>query len=164
MTLNGIILSVAAAVCLMTATSAAEDQCTSMEAYLASDRYDELAAKRFGGNENGMKRYVMAFLKRGPNRPTDQKRAEELQAAHMKNIQRMAVEGKLVLAGPFMEDGELRGIYIFNVDTLAEAEALTNTDPAIKSGSLVMELKEWYGSAALMAVNGIHKKISHTKP
>jgi uncharacterized protein YciI len=72
----------------------------------------------------------------------------------------MAEAGQLVLAGPFLDDGDLRGIYIFNVKTVEEAEALTNTDPAIQAGRLKMELKEWYGSAALMAVNGLHKSLS----
>lgn len=71
----------------------------------------------------------------------------------------MAEAGKLVLAGPFFGDGDLRGIYIFNVNSIEEAEALTNTDPAIQQGSLEMELIEWYGSAALMAVNDIHKTL-----
>jgi len=35
-----------------------------------------------------------------------------------------------------------------------------NSDHAIQAGSLVMELKEWYGTAALMAVNDIHETIS----
>jgi uncharacterized protein len=122
--------------------------------------YDEALAKEFGADEYGMKKYVLAFLKRGPNRSADAKKAEELQAAHLKNIGRMSAAGKLVLAGPFLDDGELRGIYIFNVATVAEAEALTRTDPAIQAGSLVMELKEWYGSAALVAVNGIHSRLA----
>ena len=77
----------------------------------------------------------------------------------MQNIIRMATEGTLVLAGPFLDQGEVRGIYIFNVATVAEAEALTNTDPAIQAGRLVMELHPWYGSAALMEVNQLHKRV-----
>ena len=72
---------------------------------------------------------------------------------------RMAEEGTLVLAGPFLDNGEVRGIYIFNVATVKEAEALTKTDPAIQAGRLVMELHPWYGSAALMEVNQLHKKV-----
>ena len=45
-----------------------------------------------------------------------------------------------MLAGPFADDGVLRGIYVFDVATVAEAEALTKTDPAIQAGQLVMEL------------------------
>jgi uncharacterized protein YciI len=128
--------------------------------YLAGQAYDEAAAREFAADRYGMKKYVLAFLKRGPNRSADAKKADELQAAHLKNIGRMSAAGKLVLAGPFLDDGELRGIYIFNVATVAEAEALTRSDPAIQAGSLVMELKEWYGSAALVAVNGIHGRLA----
>lgn len=124
--------------------------------------YNEALAKQYGADEYGMKKYVMAFLKAGPNRSQDSTKAAELQAAHMANINKMASEGKLVMAGPFFGDGPLRGIYIFNVNTIAEAEALTNTDPAIQAGSLIMELHEWYGSAALMAMDSLHYKIAKT--
>lgn len=124
--------------------------------------YNAKKAKAYGADEYGMKKYVIAFLKRGPNRDRPKEEADALQKAHMENINRMAEEGKLVVAGPFLGDGDLRGIYIFDVSTLAEAEALTNTDPAIKAGSLVLELKEWYCSAALMAVNDIHNTLVKT--
>lgn len=129
---------------------------------ISSDKvaYDSLTAQKYGADEYGMKKYVMAFLKSGPNREPDSAKAMELQMAHLENIQRMAEAGKLVLAGPFFGGGEIRGIYIFNVESLEEAQELTNADPAIQAGSLVMELKEWYGSAALMAVNDIHKTLA----
>jgi uncharacterized protein YciI len=82
----------------------------------------------------------------------------------MANIHRMAEEGSLVLAGPFMDDGEYRGIYIFNVSTVEEARALTETDPAIKAGRLAMELHPWFGSAALMEVNRIHNTLQRPEP
>lgn len=122
--------------------------------------FDSIAAARLGADEYGMRKYVMAFLKKGPNRDLDSAKAAELQMAHMKNIGRMADEGKLILAGPFFGDGDLRGIYIFAVESVEEAEALTNSDPAIQAGSLVMELQEWYGSAAVMAIPDIHKTLS----
>ena len=125
-----------------------------------SMKFDSIRAAKNGADEYGMKKYVMAFLKRGPNRELDKEKANELQAAHLANIGRLAEAGKLVLAGPFFGDGDLRGIYIFNVETIEEAQALTNSDPAIQAGSLVMELLPWYGSAALMEVNEIHKKIA----
>ncbi len=117
-------------------------------------------AYEFGADEYGMKQYVMAFLKRGPNRSKDSTTAANLQRAHLDNITRLANEGKLVLAGPFLDNGEIRGIYIFNVKSIEEAKELTATDPAIEAGSLVMELHPWYGSAALMNVNDLHKKLS----
>lgn len=122
--------------------------------------YDSVNAIKYGADKYGMKKYVMAFLKRGSNRSLGEDKANKLQMAHLNNISRLAEEGKLVLADPFLGDGDLRGIYIFNIETIAEAEELTNTDPAIISGSLVMELKEWYGTAALVSVNAIHKTLS----
>lgn len=122
--------------------------------------FDSIMAKELGADDYGMKQYVMAFLKRGPNRSKDSLTRANLQRAHLDNITRLANEGKLIVAGPFMDDGEVRGIYIFDVSTIEEAKALTETDPAIKAGSLVMELKPWYGSAALMKVNDIHEKIA----
>jgi uncharacterized protein YciI len=92
----------------------------------------------------------MAFLKKGPNRDQSKEEANELLRAHMDNIRRLTDEGKLVLAGPFMDDGEVRGIYIFDVKTVEEAKKLTETDPAIQAGSLIIDLHPWYGSAALM--------------
>ena len=122
--------------------------------------YDSVLARQLGADDYGMKSYVMAFLKRGPNRSQDSATAAMLQRAHLDNIIRMAKEGTLVLAGPFMDKGDIRGIYLFDVRTIAEAEELTATDPAIKAGTLEMELHPWYGSAALPMLNDIYKKIT----
>lgn len=121
--------------------------------------YDVGLATKLGADDWGMHRYVLAFLKVGPNRNQDSITAAELQAAHMANIERMAENGDLALAGPFLDDGELRGIYIFDVETVEEARTLTETDPAIQAGRLEMELHPWYGSAALMQVNEVHQKL-----
>ena len=122
--------------------------------------FDSAKAVAYGADEYGMKKYVMAFLKRGPNRDLDSVQAMNLQMAHLENIVKMAEDNKLVLAGPFLDSGEIRGIYIFNVQSIEQAKLMVETDPAIKAGSLSMELKEWYGSAALMAVNEIHKTLA----
>lgn len=122
--------------------------------------FDPELAKELGADEYGMKRYVMAFLKRGPNQSQSKEEAERLQRAHMDNIGKMAEQGKLVVAGPFLDNGDIRGIYIFNVETIEEAESLTQTDPAIQAGRLVMELHPWYGSAALMKTVQIHQTIT----
>lgn len=122
--------------------------------------YDSLFAEAVGADDYGMRQYVMAFLKAGPNRDRDSIAAAQLQRAHLDNITRLAEEGKLVLAGPFFDDWEVKGIYIFAVETMEEARELTASDPAIQAGSLVMELHPWYGSAALMKVGDMHKKAA----
>ena len=124
--------------------------------------FDSLKASNYGADEYGMKKYVMAFLKRGPNRDHDSTTAAELQKAHLQNITRMAEEGTLVLAGPFLDNEDVRGIYIFDVETIEEAKTLTETDPAIKAGRLEMVLRPWYGSAALKEINEVHKTLEKT--
>lgn len=57
-----------------------------------------------------MKSYVMAFLYAGPNRIADSTKAAELQRLHLENIGRLTKVGKLVVAGPFLDGGGLRGI------------------------------------------------------
>lgn len=126
--------------------------------------YDSVLAKKLGADDYGMRQYVMAFLKTGPAKISDSAQRSQIMQGHMKNIGRMAEEGKLVLAGPFMDDTELAGIYIFNVTTIEEAKKLTETDPAVKAGVFIMELHPWYGSAALMQVVPTHytlQKKSH---
>lgn len=122
-------------------------------------QYDSALAQRLNADQYGMKKYVMAFLKRGPNRNQDSVTAVNLQRAHLKNIERMANEGTLILAGPFLDNGEIRGIYVFNVETVEEAKALTETDPAIQAGRLVMELHPWYGSAAVQEITAISRRL-----
>lgn len=125
--------------------------------------YDSTLAVKYGADEYGMRKYVMAFLKEGPNRDQDSIEVERLQRAHLDNIFRLADEGVLVLAGPYLDDTEIKGIYVFAVESVEEAKKLTETDPAIKAGRLVMDLHPWYGSAALMEINELHKRISKTK-
>lgn len=129
---------------------------------MAQGIYDPELAAQIGADDYGMKKYVIAFLKAGPNRDRSEEEAKALQQAHMDNINRMAESGELIAAGPFLDDGPLRGLYIFNVSTVEEAEKLTATDPAIQAGSLVMELIPWYGPAALMLMEDWHDRVTKT--
>ena len=124
-----------------------------------NSQYDAQLAKKVGADEYGMKTYVMAFLRTGPNRPKDSIARAELQKAHLKNITRLADEGKLIIAGPFLDDQDIRGIFIFNVSSVEEAKKLTESDPAVKAGSLIVELHLWYGSAGLVEAYQLHKKV-----
>jgi uncharacterized protein YciI len=86
----------------------------------------------------------LGFLKRGDRwTPEKTPATEELQQAHMANIHRLADMKKLVVAGPFGDDGMLRGIFVFRVASLAEAKALAETDPAVKAGRLAIDMHPW---------------------
>lgn len=124
--------------------------------------YDAALARKVGADKMGMRSYVLAILKTGPKDAeiTGDERKEMFEG-HFANINRLATEGKLAIAGPFGKNEKtFRGLYIFNVKTIEEAQALVNTDPVIKSGMMIAELVPWYGSAALMEVNRIHNTIT----
>jgi uncharacterized protein YciI len=112
--------------------------------------YDSVLAKSLGADEYGMKKYVLVILKTGSNTTADKATKDSLFAGHMANIGRLADIGKLVVAGPLgKNDKNYRGIFIFNVSTVAEADELVQTDPAVKAEIFDVELYPWYGSAAL---------------
>jgi uncharacterized protein YciI len=121
--------------------------------------YDSVMAQKMHADEYGMRKYVMAFLVTGDSSITDTTKMQELQLAHLKNIGRMAKEGKLAVAGPFLDGGNVHGVYIFNVETVEEAQALVETDPMIKARVLKMELHPWYGSAAVSDIANVHKHL-----
>lgn len=126
--------------------------------------FDEKLAKSLNADEYGMKKYIFCLLKSGNNTTVSKEESKKLFEGHMANIDKLAKEGKLVVAGPFLKnDRNYRGIYIFNVETIDEAKALVTTDPAIKANLLEAELTSWYCTAALQETVKIHDKIARTK-
>ncbi len=124
--------------------------------------FDAEMAKKTGADDYGMKNFVFCILKTGPKDAEikDKAKRDEIFAGHMTNITRLAADGKLALAGPFgKNDRTYRGLFIFNVATVEEAQKLVETDPVIKSGMMIAELTPWYGSAATVLINENHKKI-----
>jgi uncharacterized protein len=94
-----------------------------------------------------MTTYYVGFLYRGARwTPGETPESRKLQEEHMANIRRMGEAGKLVIAGPFTDDGELRGLYVFRVASAEEARALVESDPAVKAGRLRFEIHPWYAA------------------
>jgi len=131
--------------------------------FAQESKYDENLAKSLNADDRGMKNYVFCILKTGANTTATDKEKSELFKGHMDNINRLAKEGKLAIAGPFgKNDKNYRGVFIFNVATIEEAKTLVESDPAVKANIFDYELTPWYASAALMKVTEIHNII--TKP
>ncbi|MGV6831908.1 MAG: YciI family protein [bacterium] len=93
-----------------------------------------------------MQQYFIAFLKKGPNRNQSEEEANLLQEQHLAHLGRMYEMGYADISGPFGEDGDIRGITIYNVPTKQMADSLANLDPAVKAGSLIIEIHPWWAA------------------
>lgn len=127
-----------------------------------ASKFDAELAKKVGADKNGMRKYVLAILKTGPKDTEVQGDARKaLFKGHFDNMNRLAKEGKLAVAGPFNDpEKKYRGLFILAVPTVEEARALAETDPTVKAGVLIVEYVPWYGSASLMLSNEFHEKVA----
>lgn len=121
---------------------------------------DPELAKALGGNEMGMKKYVLVILKTGPNKMAAGVERDAMFTGHFANMQRLADEKKLALAGPLDGVDGWRGVFVIATDNIEEAKKIVATDPVIIHGEMVGEFHLFFASAGLMAVGDIHKKIS----
>lgn len=93
-----------------------------------------------------MQQYFIAFLKRGPSRSQPEDETSKLQQAHLAHLEKMYNLGYADISGPFGDDGDIRGITIYNVPTLQMADSLANSDPMVKAGRLIIEIHPWWAA------------------
>ncbi|MBM3986196.1 MAG: hypothetical protein FJ296_11010 [Planctomycetes bacterium] len=100
---------------------------------------------------------VLVFLRSGEAAASmSPEQRQEVQAAHMANIGRLAQAGQIAIAGPMGRDNpdpSVRGLFVFDVPGVAEAEALTRTDPAVQADVLRLEAHPLQLTADLRALN-----------
>lgn len=93
-----------------------------------------------------MQQYFIAFLKKGPVRSQNKEEADSLQTLHLNHLTRMYELGYADISGPFGDDGEIRGITIYNTPSLAIADSLAHLDPMVQSGRLRIEIHPWWAA------------------
>lgn len=98
----------------------------------------------FEGQKYLMQEYYIVFLKAGDNREQDSLESAELMQQHLAHLTRMAEEGHSSLTGPMGDDGEIRGIVVYNTPTLKMADSLARLDPMVQSGRLKVEVHPWW--------------------
>ena len=96
------------------------------------------------------KYYCFGFLNTHPDRvEMPQDKLMEIQKGHLEHMGKMASEGKLLVAGPFMTAGTARGVVIYNCADVAEAKRYTEPDPAVVNKRLVMEFYKMHAPEGL---------------
>jgi uncharacterized protein len=111
-----------------------------------------------GKPEEQVKQYWFVMLTKGNNRDQDSATAAKIQKGHMENISRLYYAGKLKVAGPFGDDGDWLGIFIFDCNTKEEVEKLLKTDPAVEAGRLTFDIRPWWTAAKGSFKPGIPSK------
>ncbi len=96
-----------------------------------------------------MQKYFMAFLNRGALRDQTKEEADSLQTLHLAHLGRMYDLGYADISGPFGDDGDMRGITIYNVPTHEMADSLAHSDPMVKAGRLSIIIKPWWAAKGL---------------
>lgn len=138
---------------------------TTIDSTTLNPNFDPILAEKLGGDNYGMKAYLLIILKTGKNLTTDKSFINTCFRGHMDNINLMVKQGKLVVAGPMgKNDNNYRGIFILNLTDIEEAKKLLQNDMAIKEDILDYDIYKWYGSAALTEYINISDKIWKSKP
>jgi uncharacterized protein YciI len=122
--------------------------------------FDAELAKSLGADEHGMRSYVLVILKTGPKPMPKGPERDAMFVGHFANMNRLAKEGKLAVAGPLDGVEGRRGIFVLAVKDLDEARALVATDPVVIHGEMEAEFHKFYGSAGLMLVNDTHARVA----
>jgi uncharacterized protein YciI len=111
---------------------------------LPATRAEETSKPAAAAPKFEMTTYYFGLLTRGPNAGTGTpEEREKIQAAHLANIVRLHNAGKILVAGPFADNGEWRGLFIYKCGSLEEAQQLAATDPAVAAGRLKIEIHPW---------------------
>ncbi|MDD5370417.1 MAG: YciI family protein [Anaerolineaceae bacterium] len=88
--------------------------------------------------------YYLGLLLRGPKwTPDESAEVLGLQEDHMAFIRALGASGELVLAGPFLDDGAIRGIYLLKAESLEDARQIAQMDPSVRAGRLLVDIHPW---------------------
>jgi len=129
---------------------------------LSAQKISEIEKSELRKDKYGMTSYVFGLISNGENRIADKDSLIKLQKLHLKNILRLESEGKLVVAGPFYNTDTLRGIFVFNTDSISLAQEWLSSDPMVQCGHLKIDLYPWYSSATLQLIPKMHADIEET--
>jgi uncharacterized protein YciI len=92
-----------------------------------------------------MSEYYWGFLVKGDTwRPVRTPETDSLQVNHLAHITRTAESGKLVIAGPVGGSETIRGILVYKTESIEEARAFAEADPAVQAGRLAVQLFAWH--------------------
>ncbi len=111
---------------------------------------DDYRARAAGGARDSMVSYSFVLLHRGPRWTANvASGVKKVLRGHAKHLDELRRDGKLIAAGPIEGTGTLRGILVFDADTLT-TRRLVSQDPAIRAGRFVPEIHPWWTAVGVI--------------
>ena len=93
----------------------------------------------------------LVFLIKGPSwTPEESEELDRLQIKHLAHLKKLKDGGQIIINGPSPGGDHLRGVSVYRVDSLEEAKALAEADPAVQAGRLAVEVHPWWVSASTL--------------
>ena len=110
-----------------------------------------------------MKQYFVGFLVQGENwaQTPPKQELDELMQKHLAYIRSQAAAGKYALAGPFLDNGRIRGILIINAASAEEARQIVSGDPMVQSGRMSPEIHPAMMADVSCVLTEYNKNVSH---
>lgn len=111
-----------------------------------------LFAALCAGQSAPLTKYFVAFLYKGPKfaaLPAESPERKANSEQHIAFIERMRKEGKMLIFGPILDAGDLRGMYVFKASSIEEAREWANQEPSVKIGMIEMRVYPWLGPSSL---------------
>lgn len=104
--------------------------------------------------------YVFVFIKTGPATGLTPEAQREAFAGHFSNMERLADEGELLIAGPFMDPRapDHRGLFVIDEPTVEAGMVHAATDPTTVAGIFVLEGRLFTTDAPLTRLLGLEKE------
>jgi uncharacterized protein YciI len=90
----------------------------------------------------GLKQYFIGFLVQGEKwaQTPPKEELDRLMQQHLAYIRSQADAGKYKVAGPFLDNGRIRGFVVVEATSAEEAANIVNGDPIVKSGRMAGEI------------------------
>ncbi|MEQ8675174.1 MAG: YciI family protein [Aggregatilineales bacterium] len=114
-----------------------------------------------------LEKYYLVMLRAGDNAGDfTQEQLMDLQRGHLTHLGNLARQGNLIAAGPFIDAPDnLRGISILKANSVEEAQALVDADPAAQAGRIRMEVITWCVEKGALdpLVDALHARIQAEK-
>ncbi len=93
-----------------------------------------------------MKQYWFVLYTKGDAPPLDSATSATTLKAHLAHQDEQAKRGLIQAGGPFGDNGDWRGLLLYDCETKEEVEGYLKADPFVRAGQLKYEVHPWYGA------------------